>query len=568
VLGGKIGIEIKAKGEFRMKWKNIILLLLSLSVACSTGRIITVVQPEPAPQPPPDVFRAGAAEVDITPPPGLPLFGYSWEAAKQASGYWTRLKARAIVLEVGQKKPKKPWGKRLALVQVDLGAVSGLLQYEITKRLADFGFSPANIMLAASHSHGAPGGYFGSEFYNNFGSGTWGFYPQLVEWLASRISQSIKNACLNLAPAGIAVGDTMVEGLSRNRSLQAWIMNFSDNLMALPYPGIIPRVYVLRVDHLGKENPLKTTPIAAFVVAPVHATSLGNKNKLYHGDLHGAASRYLSAFIKQHYKIKEPFVAAVAAGPQGDVSPDWKAQIPSETKRLGHLLAEHAFKVFNTLDNKLQSVDLKYAYQEVRMSGAEVNGIRLCERPIPGVPALAGAEDGRSRFYGKLGVSEGFKGNSIGCQETKVPAFGFLNRLIMAPGTFPDIAPLQIYQLGDILTLATLPVEPTTETGRRIHSAMAEKAGTHQVAVVAVANEYMSYTATPAEYNEQHFEGAFTLFGPNQGIFFKEKLLQILDRLNNGDPALEKNNKRVLAREEVKLYLENAVEGAPLKSGE
>ena len=398
-----------------MKWKYIVLLLFFLSVACSTGRMITVVQPGVVPQPSPDVFQAGVSEVDITPPPGLPLFGYSWDAAKHAKGYWTRLKARAIVFEVGQEKQEKRLGKRLALVQVDLGAVSGLLHHEVAKRLADFGFSPANIMLAASHTHGAPGGYFGSEFYNNFGSGTWGFYPQLVEWLASRISQSIKNACLDLAPAGIAVGDTMVEGLSRNRSLQAWIMNFSGNLTDLPYPGIIPRVYVLRVDHLGKENPEQTTPIAAFVVAPVHATSLGKKNKLYHGDLHGAASLYLSAFIKHHGKIKRPFVAAVAAGPQGDVSPNWKVQTSNETKRLGHLLAKHAFRVFNTLDDKLQPVDLKYAYQEVRMSGAEVNGIRLCKRPMLGVSALAGAEDGRSRLYGKPGVYEGYRRNSKGC---------------------------------------------------------------------------------------------------------------------------------------------------------
>ncbi|MFT0138615.1 hypothetical protein ACEK07_18600, partial [Alcanivoracaceae bacterium MT1] len=64
---------------------------------------------------------AGVAEVDITPPIGIPKFGYSaW--ARSADGFRTRLKARAFYLHGAGQTP-------MALVQLDLGAGSLPLQY-------------------------------------------------------------------------------------------------------------------------------------------------------------------------------------------------------------------------------------------------------------------------------------------------------------------------------------------------------------------------------------------------------------------------------------------------------
>src|SRR5690606_1595386 len=45
-------------------------------------------------------IRAGATEVDLTPPLGAPLLGYAiGSAAARAKGYRTRLMARTIVLQ-------------------------------------------------------------------------------------------------------------------------------------------------------------------------------------------------------------------------------------------------------------------------------------------------------------------------------------------------------------------------------------------------------------------------------------------------------------------------------------
>lgn len=523
---------MNGKSNISRLLKNNLLLILSLLLilnACSAKKVI-VHQPEKSTLPAePTVLLAGAAEVDITPSPGYPLFGYSVEAEKHADGYWTRLKARAIAFEYFDQALKKR--RRVALVQLDLGAVSALLHRKVAVLLAGAGFDPADLMIAGSHTHAAPGGFFGAGFYNIFGSGTWGYFPNLVDWLSERISICVKDACRDLKPAGISAGSIMVEGLSRNRSVDAWRLNFCGINGPFPYHEIIPEVFVLRVDHINLSHPGETTPIAVFVTAPVHATSVGSDNEFYHGDLHGAASRYLSSFIRSRYSLSRPFVAAVAAGPQGDVSPNWYTQGFSEAKRLGLLLAQKAGEVFDSLADEMKNtgpITVQHIYREIKIAGGRLDsGGSLCAAPMVGVPVMGGAEDGRSSLYGKFGIYEGRKQKEPkGCQREKVPALGKLQRIIK-PKYFPRISAMQIIRFKDVLTFATIPAEPTTELGRRIREDLKKIVGPEDVAVISVADGYMSYVATPEEYAGQHFEGAFTQYGPNESLFFRENLRKI-----------------------------------------
>src|SRR5262249_56698013 len=58
-------------------------------------------------------LKAGAAKVDITPPTGHPMWGYSARKDAPSDGVRDKLHARALVLEVEKQ--------RLALVSLDLG---------------------------------------------------------------------------------------------------------------------------------------------------------------------------------------------------------------------------------------------------------------------------------------------------------------------------------------------------------------------------------------------------------------------------------------------------------------
>ena len=48
-------------------------------------------------------FEAGAAAVDVTPPTGYPMWGYSARKDKPAEGVRDPLKARALVLKSGSE---------------------------------------------------------------------------------------------------------------------------------------------------------------------------------------------------------------------------------------------------------------------------------------------------------------------------------------------------------------------------------------------------------------------------------------------------------------------------------
>ncbi|MCU0289906.1 MAG: neutral/alkaline non-lysosomal ceramidase N-terminal domain-containing protein, partial [Acidobacteria bacterium] len=436
-----------------------ILITVVFTGCTSGGKPWVVTQPPGSYQPVPGVFMAGAAEIDITPAPGFPVFGFSTEGTKRALGFWTRLKARSIVFQDSN-------GKRLAMVQIDWGAVSELLRREIAVRAANLGISPSNLVMSASHTHAGPGGFFGASFYNAFGSARSGFCSELVVWAADRIGLSIKKACEDLAPAKVAAGEVMIDHLTRNRSLEAWVWNYENNLLDVPYNSIIPRFTVIRIDHLNNDQPGQTIPIAAFIIAPMHATSVGTGCQLYHGDLFGAASRYIAASIKKTYNLNRDFVAAIAAGPEGDVSPNWQTQNISEAKRLGKMLADNAYSCFHGLDDKLMDIEPEHIYVEYNMKNAQAGGQTLCE-PMLGVPILGGAEDGRSFLYMKpllrYLIIEGYRNlDPKDCQGVKISPLKSFRNFIYPPSAFPDLAPLHIVRLGDAITLGTLPVEATT----------------------------------------------------------------------------------------------------------
>ena len=94
------------------------LLFTGLS-ACSTVKQIAVNQPTPSDVAKTGTATAGAISVDVTPPPGMPMGGYS-VMANSGRGFRTRLKARVVYLNDGK-------GHSTALVQTDLPVSSKVI---------------------------------------------------------------------------------------------------------------------------------------------------------------------------------------------------------------------------------------------------------------------------------------------------------------------------------------------------------------------------------------------------------------------------------------------------------
>ncbi len=158
----------------------------SASFAFAFLAIVTAAQNAASAKQPAAKLRAGAAEVDITPPPGVSMNGVISRPGP-ITGVHDRIFARALVLDDGALK--------LAIVVCDLCIVDQDTFDLAKQRVAELIKLPMNRMLiSATHTHAAPRVPFG-----RVGPDDDQYYAVLVE----KIAQAVVRAEKNLAPANI-----------------------------------------------------------------------------------------------------------------------------------------------------------------------------------------------------------------------------------------------------------------------------------------------------------------------------------------------------------------------------
>ena len=528
-------------------WRLYVCLLLGIMVGsgCTppptpmlipTSTVIRVPGIDPGSWKAGGVFVAGVGKVDITPPPGLPLFGYSHARTDDAAGVRTRLYARALYLEDAR-------GEHVVLVQCDLGAISALLHLQVARAIVqETGISVDRLLIGATHTHAGPGGYFGVAYYNYWGSNRPGYDPRIVTFLTERITNAVLAAYRTRAPARLAIGSMTVFGLTHNRSLEAYNNNTSQIIseealwtMLPEYRAVDPTFTMLRVDRIVGAG---TQPLGAFTNFAIHGTAVPSSNDLYSGDVHAAAERALEWAIRRHYGVQTEVIHALTNGAEGDIAPAFTTQNFAEAEQLGLTLASKAFDLFQDLDTRLtDAVHLGYNYEELPLQiPYTADDLELCQQAMVGVPVLGGSEEGRSLLYGKLlGVYEGARQESPqGCHTWKLKALDFLQDLIPATD-FPTTMTLQTMRINELLLVA-VPGEMSTEMGQRLKQAVLQAAQhtrqslTH-VAIVGLANQYISYFTTPEEYALQHYEGASTLYGPASGPVIAARLEYLVTQM-------------------------------------
>ncbi|MBL9122156.1 MAG: neutral/alkaline non-lysosomal ceramidase N-terminal domain-containing protein, partial [Planctomycetaceae bacterium] len=207
---------------------------------------------------------AGVASADITPPPGLNLWGYT-NRTHGATGTLDPLTAKALVLKQGETC--------VALVALDLGRTpeDPLLE----KLRADVRASSGvdHLFATASHTHSAPS-LESSDGPNQFG-------PQVVV----AMQRAIDEAARRLAPVTLAIGRGTVE-LAHNRRRY-----LPDGRVAMQWRNaerektepVDPRFTVLRLDDADGK------PVAVLLHYACHPVVLGPDNYEYSADFVGAA---------------------------------------------------------------------------------------------------------------------------------------------------------------------------------------------------------------------------------------------------------------------------------------
>jgi hypothetical protein len=92
-------------------------------------------------------FKAGVARADITPAPGVELWGYS-NRSGPATGTLDPLFARVLVLDDGRQT--------VAVVTLDLGRSFGQPQMNFVRERVRQAHRVSDVMFIASHTHSGP----------------------------------------------------------------------------------------------------------------------------------------------------------------------------------------------------------------------------------------------------------------------------------------------------------------------------------------------------------------------------------------------------------------------------
>jgi hypothetical protein len=116
-----------------------------------------------------------------------------------------------------------------------------------------------------------------------------------------------------------------------------------------------------------------------------------------------------------------------------------------------------------------------------------------------------------------------------GCHREKRIALGeTLQNLLTGKDALASVAQLTVVRIGDLLLGAT-PAEVSTVAGYQMKrmvrdSVLGSQGRPGPVALIGMANGYIQYVTTDAEYRVQHYEGGSTIYGPRSATVLGDQL--------------------------------------------
>ena len=520
--------------------------LCAVAVLVAVTVLLAVVPPSAGAAEP--RLRVGVGRADVTPPVRGYFGGWANEDAVP-HGVHTRLFARAVVLQSG--------GRKVALVSADLSYFSDGILVEAIELLPGRGLTPKNTLVSASHTHGGPNGYMNFSTYNSVlptqrsvrGESSLepvppAFKAQLHSFMVRRLALALERADDDRSPGAAGWGTTRLLGATANRSLEAHLAD--DGLLVPRGEGALaqdpfgvphtidPEVDVLRVDKVRRG---KHTPVGIWSSFANHGTANRFSWAYLGADHYAAAQRLAEAAIRRKGKVRrgQDVVNAFAAGALGDQSSGLTRFGPAVAEEVGRAEARAMVSAWSAAGKEMRlrpTLDVRWT--RICFCGQDTAEGPVDDRAVIGIAAGAGSEEARTIFTDASGVN--YEGQNlpapVGPQGVKVPT---LDTTSSSPGAVP----LTVLRVGPG-AIASVPGEPTAEAGRRMRAAVKgalAPVGVDRVALAGLGNEYLSYFATPEEYDRQHYEGGFTLYGRTASVLVTERLTGLAQTLAAGTPA-------------------------------
>jgi neutral ceramidase len=462
------------------------------------------------PRGPADNYLVGSGAADITGPiVDLQLSGFT-RSTQIANGIQTRLTARAFIFGEADQS------RRLVFVVTDLLGSSHEVRLSVVDNLrAKYGdlYSLDNVIVSATHTHSAPGGY------SHGGS----FSEEFFDTVVSGVTEAIDRAHQNLKPGHVLIGQREVEGAGAQRSLPAYMQNPEEERARYQHDTDRNMTLLKLVQEDGAVSVLNWFA--------VHPTSLTYDNKFVSGDHKAFAALEMERRLSQSSRTQ--FVAGFANANCGDVTSNLNLDNTGpgtddldSARIIGERQLDAAMALFDSVSEPLSGpIDVRLT--AVDMADVEVSDAFTGEGPQRTCPAAQGysfgagsTEDGGGNpafVEGMLEQDEGLDSLVQAAVGTTPPSEEMLACHAPKPILFTgsrDPVPIGVATIGQ-LALVFLPGEITTMAGRRMRDTVRAALGdrSKHAVIAAYSNDYTGYITTPEEYDTQQYEGGHTLFG-------------------------------------------------------
>lgn len=435
-------------------------------------------------------LRAGAAQIEISPGPGLALAGYP-HFLRHNTGIHDPLMAGCIVLDDG--------ATRLALVCLDLLMISRRYVQSIRRKLEErTGIPAAHIMLSCSHTHSGP---WASDWVE----------PALPSGLIgpdAAYMAALEDKLVHLAAA--AAGDMFAARLGVERGICGQECGIGGNRRDPAGPAD-PEVWTLGIQDAGGKWR------ACLVKYALHPTVLHEDSALVSADY--------PAYLRQFLSCAQPGLKMLfAQGTAGDQSTRYfrRGQSFAEAERIGTAIGRVA----------LQALERMTFSAQARL-GACSAMTDLLLRELPDQTALETRVAQAKRKYEALKAAGG---SYLEIQNANLTLLGEEDTLSFArmkeKGVFAAFladalpAEVQVLALGDA-RLVALPGEVFLEFGRRIQAG----SPCPKTFVVTLANGILpGYVCTAEAYGAGGYETGASLLTAQAGEALVATALRLLNR--------------------------------------
>src|SRR5829696_1419912 len=445
-------------------------------------------------------LRAGVARVTVTPPIGIPMFGFAGRGP--AGGIHDDLTATALVLEGPRAEPSGDGQgtgvNRVAIIACELlflRAEEIRAVREPIARLTDV--PPDHVVIACSHTHYGP---LTEPDRDEQGPQVESYLANLIHLLAGAVVMARARA----VPCwlGFAQGEVRIGINRRERTAEGQII-----LGQNPLGPVDPRVAVLRIDDGDSQ------PLAAVLNYACHPVSLGSKCTDISADFPGTARRLVEE--------QTGAMCLFLQGATGDINPllmgwDW-----THLARLGLPLGAEAVRVYWSAapGNEPASSGLAAASSQLDLPPLLPSSV------AEGQELVATLENERARLR-----SEGDEGALWWAERRLERARRGLDALQGGTPVPPVEAGLMALRLSDSVGLVTAPGEIFTEIGQSI---VARSPFEHTL-YATYANGTIQYVPTRAAYAEGGYEVTHACqVAPDAGEQIEEESVRLLRSIHD-----------------------------------